>query len=274
MPLIQIKEDLRLNVEIMNPDGCETVVMVHGMFGNLSHFYLTLAPFISKRYKVVIFDLKSHGRSDRAEYGYDLKSLAEDVRALMDSLEIDKAHLLGFSYGALIAIEFSILHPNRVGKVVAIEVPDKPDFPFKARGTYTFEDFWGFVIYLNENVKKNFFRSKRQIVNTFKVYDYMFNHTTFSQDTNNEPEFTASDYARVKAPVMLCYGRKSLCFHELERIGDWISDVQVYIDEGDHGFFMENVEVFSEQVTDFLLGNALQRSGDSFTMKKATVAQW
>ena len=86
MQIVKLKNGLGLNVQVLNPEGIETVLMVHGMFGNLSHFYLTIAPFIASDYKVVLFDLKSQGRSDKIETGYDLKTFAEDVIGLADAL--------------------------------------------------------------------------------------------------------------------------------------------------------------------------------------------
>ncbi|MFT7560928.1 MAG: esterase [Flavobacteriales bacterium] len=252
MPKLNVASGSLVNYEVLNPDAEECVVLIHGMFGNLSQFYLTIAPFLAQHYKVVIFDLKSHGRSEKSESGYDLVSLSNDVKELMDALSIQKSSLLGFSYGALVALKFAMLNPARTTKVVAIEVPDKPIHDFKKRGTYTFDDFWGFVIYLNTNIRENFFRSKRQIENTFKVYDYIFNQTTFSDDMNAEPEFVESDYKMVKSPVLLAFGKASPCFGEFNRIKNWIKNADIYLDDGDHGFFMDKVEASSSRVISFL----------------------
>lgn len=259
MPLIEVDKDqgLNLNVHISDSSPQETIVMVHGMFGNLSQFYLTIAPLFSKKYRVVIFDLKSHGRSDKSPSGYDLDTLSNELRLLMDALNIPIAHILGFSYGALIALKFAMKYPARTKKIIAIEVPDKPKYPFKSRGDYTFDDFWGFVVHLHTNIKENFFRSKRQVMNTFKIYDYLFNHSTFSEDMNKENEFLKNDYEQVLSPVLLSYGRQSNCICELHRIKDWIPDVSIYLEDGDHGFFMENVEKFTNTSIEFLSASRL-----------------
>lgn len=252
MQIVNLKSELDLNVEILNPEGIETVVMLHGMFGNMAQFYLTIAPAISKHYKVVLFDLKSHGRSSKKNCGYDLKTMAAELIELIDALGLEKVHLLGHSYGSLIALKCAMDFPERVNKVIAIEVPDKPRIPFQERGTYTFDDFWRFVEYLNAHIRKNFFRSKRQIQQTFNTYEYMFNHTTFSHDMNSEEEFLYEDYQKIESPVLLGFGHSSVCIGEFERIKNWITHLDVYLDEGDHGFFMDKPEESSMRFLEFL----------------------
>lgn len=252
MQLLNIRQDLNINVEILNPEGSQTIVMVHGMFGNLSQFYLTIGPFLARDFKVIMFDLKSHGRSDRATIGYSLESHAYDLNDLLDSLDIKQVNLLGFSYGALISLKYAMLFQSRVNSLIAIEVPDKPRYPFKQRGAYTFDDFWEFVVYLNDNIRENFFRSHRQVQKTFKVYEYIYNETTFSVDTSVEAEFSEEDYSRVLCPVLLSYGDKSPCIGEYYRIKDWIPNVDSVIGQGDHGFFMDDAENFSQLVSNFL----------------------
>ena len=252
MQIVKLKNGLGLNVQVLNPEGIETVLMVHGMFGNLSHFYLTIAPFIASDYKVVLFDLKSQGRSDKIETGYDLKTFAEDVIGLADALGLEKIHLLGYSLGSLVVLKCAMDFPTRVGKVVVIEIPDKAKDPFLARGLYTYEHFQRFVLYLNTDIRENFFRSKRQMMTTFKMHEYIYNHTTFSEDMNNEKEFDKDDYAKIVSPLMIAFGAESVCFCEFERIKNWVPFADVYLEEGGHGFFLEKAEICSQRILRFL----------------------
>ncbi len=253
MPAIEIKEKcITLNVQELNPEGKETLVLLHGMFGNLSQFYLTLGPELSKYYRVIMYDLRSHGRSSRQADGYDLHSLAEDLRCLLDTLGINSVNLLGYSYGSLVAIKFALLYQYRVKKLIAVEVPPKPEFPYKAKGTYSFNDFLGFAWTLPENVRNNFLRSDRQIKTTFQMYEYVHNHTSFVDDANKEHEFTKDDYNKLTIPVMLMYGNGSICIPELNRICNWIKNVQVVKLDGDHGFFMHKQKESALEIRKFL----------------------
>lgn len=252
MHIVKLSNGSGIHVKVLNPEGRETVFMLHGMFGNLAQFYLTLAPFIANHYRVVLFDLKSQGKSDRVATGYDLKTLAEELVDLMDKLDISKAHLLGYSFGALIVLKCAMLFPDRIGKVIAIEVPDKSKVPFSARGSYTYAHFEHFMNYIHVIFRENFFRSKRQIHNQFSMYEYIFNSTSFSDDMNNEEEFQQADLAQIKAPVLLAFGKESICCQELNRIKDWIPVVDIYLEEGDHDFFLNRVEQCSDRIVSFL----------------------
>ncbi len=255
MPTVELntgKEIGELHLQTLNPDGEDVIVLIHGMFGNLAQFYLTLAPFLSEKYHVIMYDLRCHGRSSCFKNGFDLISLTDDLKALLDQLNIEKCHLLGFSYGALIALKFSVRYKDLVDRIIAVEIPPKPPFPIKKRGTYTFDDFMNFSSTLTPNVRDNFLRSKRQIKNTFKTYEFIINRTTFVEDMNNEKAFDSDDYGRIEVPVQLFFGDKSICLPELHRISSWIKNKVISIGEGDHGFFMKNPEKTAKEIIRFL----------------------
>jgi pimeloyl-ACP methyl ester carboxylesterase len=252
MQIVKLKNGSGINVQILNPDGKEAIILLHGMFGNMAQLYLTIAPFIARQYKVVLFDLKSQGRSDRVDTGYSLQIFAEELMELADELALTKVHLLGYSFGALIALKCGMEFPERIGKIIAIEVPDKSKDPFCPRGAYTYEYFQHFVTHVHAVHRENFFRNKRQMQNHFLMHEYIFNHTSFSEDMNNEEEFQQSHFEKIKAPVLLAFGQHSICFSELERIKDWIPCVDIYIEEGGHDFFLNKVEKSSARILKFL----------------------
>ncbi len=97
------------------------VVMVHGLLGNLAVWHLHLVPRLRETYRVTTYDLRGHGYSDVPRTGYSVSRLAADLLGLLDTLGIERAHLVGHSIGADICLHFALEHPERVAKVVAIE---------------------------------------------------------------------------------------------------------------------------------------------------------
>jgi pimeloyl-ACP methyl ester carboxylesterase len=94
------------------------VVLLHGGLSN-SDYWGHQVRALARRHTVIIMDSRGHGRStrDTRPYGYDL--MADDVVALLDTLHIAKADVVGWSDGAILGLDLAIRHPDRVGKVFA-----------------------------------------------------------------------------------------------------------------------------------------------------------
>src|SRR5688572_30993879 len=89
--------DISINVQQLNTDCCDTIILIHGLgYGSLAMWYFNIAPALSKKYRVVMYDLKSHGNSDQVPTGYDLKTLSDELLTLMNNLGIQKASMIGF----------------------------------------------------------------------------------------------------------------------------------------------------------------------------------
>jgi len=112
------------------------VVMIHGVVAHRGIWHLRIAPLLWDRYRVLTYDLRGHGYTTLTETGYTPTELATDLKELLDSLHIEKAYLVGHSFGADIALYFAYLYPERVIKAVLIE----PMVPALVR-ILTHEDF-------------------------------------------------------------------------------------------------------------------------------------
>jgi pimeloyl-ACP methyl ester carboxylesterase len=93
------------------------VILIHGLAasGDLNWKWPGVMGELAKSFRVIALDLPGHGRSDkpaRADaYG---KQVVEDVVLLMDHLEIEEAHIVGYSAGGMIAMRLMANHPDRV----------------------------------------------------------------------------------------------------------------------------------------------------------------
>jgi pimeloyl-ACP methyl ester carboxylesterase len=95
----------------------EPVVQIHG--AGFGHFNLAPAtPEISKHFKVVDYDMRGYGQSDKPIQDYDMEVWADDLAGLMDALDISEAHVHGTSMGGMIAIVFAAKYPERTISVV------------------------------------------------------------------------------------------------------------------------------------------------------------
>ena len=96
------------------------IVCIHG-FGSKKETWVAQIEDLSKRYRVIIFDLRGAGGSSRPEVPpYTMEMFADDIRGLMDFLNIQKAHIMGRSMGGMIAQNFVLKYPERVNKLILI----------------------------------------------------------------------------------------------------------------------------------------------------------
>ncbi len=97
----------------------EPLVLIMGLGGECGDWLLQARAF-KKYYRVVTFDNRGVGRSDKPGESYTVKTMADDTVGLMDHLGIDKAHILGVSLGGMIAQEVAINYPERVRKLILV----------------------------------------------------------------------------------------------------------------------------------------------------------
>jgi aminoacrylate hydrolase len=106
------------------------VLMISGL-GGLASFWQEQVAAFSRRYEVITHDSRGVGESDPIRGGYTVDRMAGDVIALMDRLEIERAHLMGHSTGGAIAQTLAIEHPKRVESIVLSGCWTKPDAYFR-----------------------------------------------------------------------------------------------------------------------------------------------
>jgi pimeloyl-ACP methyl ester carboxylesterase len=93
-------------------------VLIHGVGADLAFWHFRHLPRLKQHFHVTTYDLRGHGRSDMPPAGYSCKDQADDLAALLDALRITKAHVVGHSFGALVALALAIGCPDRVDRVV------------------------------------------------------------------------------------------------------------------------------------------------------------
>ncbi|WP_244454571.1 alpha/beta fold hydrolase [Micromonospora echinofusca] len=108
-----------------DPDGgTPTVVLIHGVASDsLASWYFTLAePLARVGLRVVMYDLRGHGRTDRPGSGYALDDFVDDLAALLTELAVTgPLYLVGNSFGGTVAFGYAARHPGRVAGITALE---------------------------------------------------------------------------------------------------------------------------------------------------------
>lgn len=93
------------------------LVLLDSLGSDLSMWDPQVAP-LARRFRVIRFDLRGHGRSPVPPGPYQIADLAGDVLALLDRLEVERANLCGLSLGGMIALWLGEHAPDRVDRLV------------------------------------------------------------------------------------------------------------------------------------------------------------
>jgi len=97
------------------------VVFIHGIGASMYGWRYQLPVVVAAGYRAVAFDNRGFGFSDKPAHGYTNAAYAQLVTALLDSLGISSAVLVGHSMGGAIAAEVALRHPDRVRGLVLID---------------------------------------------------------------------------------------------------------------------------------------------------------
>lgn len=100
-------------------EGAGTVVLIHGVGMNRS-VWTPQIEALTTRYRVIAYDMLGHGGSALPTPAPTLGEYAAQLEALLDALGVARAHVVGHSMGALVALEFALLHPERTFSVAAL----------------------------------------------------------------------------------------------------------------------------------------------------------
>jgi 3-oxoadipate enol-lactonase len=98
-------------------DAGEPLVLIAGLGGHSGSFAFQI-PALSERFRVLRFDNRGAGRTSAPDEPYSMRQMAADTAALLDTLGVERAHMLGVSMGGMIAQELAINHPAKVDRLV------------------------------------------------------------------------------------------------------------------------------------------------------------
>jgi esterase len=96
------------------------LVVIHGLLGSADNWRSHVKAWQQYR-RVIAVDLRNHGRSPHVE-GMSYAAMSADVLALLDRLDVEKAHILGHSMGGKVAISLARLAPERVASMVVADI--------------------------------------------------------------------------------------------------------------------------------------------------------
>lgn len=168
------------------------LVLIHGNGGSISSM-ASIIPYFSKKYRVITMDSRAHGKSIDTNDTLSFEMMADDVSALLDTMKIPSAYVIGWSDGGIIAIEMAMRHPNKIIKLASTGANITPDSTAFATG------FWK-ESYLYYEKNKNLPKTTEQDKRNWKYFmlDWLY------------PNISLSELHKIIAPSLIISGDKDL----------------------------------------------------------------
>jgi pimeloyl-ACP methyl ester carboxylesterase len=256
-------------IEAGNPGG-PPVVLIHGFTDN-ARDWVPLIPELDKSFRLIVVDIRGHGKSSKPECCYDRIDFAYDVRLLLDALGIQRADIVGHSLGSYITQTFAEYWPERTRRVVLISSSGGPRAGCEPpAGTPAIKsmDFRGEILKLKEPidpdskfmiewwssptpVNAEFLRRQRLDAAAIPLRVWL---AVLDQGMTG-PELQAT-LPRLKAPTLLIWGEKDPIFGAQDRCSLRAAlpaaQVKLYPELG-HNPFWEDPAAVAAVINPFLL---------------------
>jgi pimeloyl-ACP methyl ester carboxylesterase len=143
---------VKINLHYKIEGSGKTLVFIHGLSDNFLYWEF-LATNLKNDYQVLRFDLRGHGESELGDEEIAIGTYVDDLKGLLDELNIDNVILVGFSLGGAVALDFAIKYPQRVSSLVLMSSFYGVDShsgsifnQFKNTLSNSFEDFYDYIL--------------------------------------------------------------------------------------------------------------------------------
>jgi len=172
----------------------EPLLLIHGNNGSMRSFFFQI-DFFAEKYKVIAVDSRSQGMSVDTSSVLNYEMMADDFSALLDTLKIDSAYVIGWSDGGINGLLLSIRHPEKVKKLAISGANLVPDASVLSMRAIELRDF---NLANLSSLKPDAIDAQTR--NTIKLIQMM----------NVEPNIALSDLQKIKCPVLVIGGDNDL----------------------------------------------------------------
>lgn len=241
------------------------LVMILGAVQNIFWWHHNLINKLSEKFKVILFDNRGAGRTDKPRIDYSIKLFVDDTVGLMNALKIEKAHVFGHSMGGCIAQELVINYPEKVGKLILCATSCGGPKAVKGdQGSLITRQWKQYKIFELVNSIMEIFFTEEFIQNNpeevKEIYQKIVKNPipihAFRRQLSAESAHNAWRKLKgIKSPTLILHGKKDR--DESSQNADILADIipgskKIIFEDSSHGIHLDNVEKFAQVMLDFL----------------------
>jgi 3-oxoadipate enol-lactonase len=231
MPIVQVN-DIHIYYEI-HGEG-EPLVLIAGLSTDIIA-YGRISGELSQTYRVIAFDNRGAGRTDKPDIPYSIEMMADDTAGLLNALGIEQAHTLGISMGGRIAVDLTLRYPELVKSLMLVST-FVSRFPLNQSG-------------LRHRIMFNL-PFLRKMGKKYPQPDY-----AFSRQRSASRDYDATDRLHeIHVPTLIIHGKKDTLapYRLAEEMHAGIAGLKMIMFKGGHMFLFFQRKQFLDTVVDFL----------------------
>ena len=119
MPFVHATDGTRIHYEVTGKSGATPVLMIQGLGASKNAWNLQRIA-MATRFRIISFDNRGAGRSDKPIEPFTLEQMADDALAVLDAAGIETAHVVGASMGGVISQIVAVKYPHRVRSLTLV----------------------------------------------------------------------------------------------------------------------------------------------------------
>lgn len=231
MPIIKIN-DIKMYYEI-HGEG-EPIVLIAGLGTDLAS-HVEMISWLSKKFRVLAFDNRGEGRTDKPRVRYTIEMMAEDTAGLIEALGIAKANVIGISMGGRIAMALALQYPELVRSLILTSTFARRTRDARLPVRYRIKKLTG--VGASTKSKQPYHAFARQ----FKA--------ARNYDCSNRLD-------EIDVPTLILHGKrdKAVPYEMAEEMHAGIKGSKIIAFDGGHRFCYWESERFADAVEEFLKG--------------------
>jgi pimeloyl-ACP methyl ester carboxylesterase len=156
----------------------QPVILLHG-FPETWYAWRHQIPVLGERYRLIVPDLRGYGATEKAAAGYDKRTMANDIRALMHALDIRKAAIIGHDRGARVGTRFVKDHPDATARFAALDnIPTR--FIFENMNADVAQAAWFFLFQGVRDLPEALIQGREELWLRFVLTGWCYNPEALS----------------------------------------------------------------------------------------------
>ena len=224
---------MKIRLDYIEKGTGTPLILLHGN-GESKEYFKHQIDVFSKDFRVVAIDTPGHGKSPRGTAPFTLNQFAEDLKDFLDSLEINKAIILGFSDGANIALLFTLKYPDFTEKLI-LNGADLTPKGVRLKTQLPICVSYGIVSLISVFDKKAI--SKKEMLGLMVT----------------QPNINPTELNKIKVPALVIVGTDDMIKQSHSRlIAESIPNCKFSVIEGDHFIAGKSYKKFNEEILKFL----------------------